>query len=148
MAYDFGADWAADVEAVTSSPEFQNAEITVLSPGFGEYDIETDAWTGDAPTVIVAATRARVIGINQTNNVAGSVTENPTGVRRIRVQFPFSTYPARINPGSIVRVLDGGRNPALETYLIKVISDNLSSQRASHTLECETNVEVVAAWSP
>lgn len=147
MAYDFGADWAADVEAVTSSPEFQNATVSLQTPATDAvYDIDTGEWTGGEPTVLVESTRARIIGINQPNNVSGSVADNPTSVRRIRVQIPFAAYPDRVLPGTIIKVLDGGRNPALESYLITVVADNFSSQRASHTLDCTADAEVEAQW--
>lgn len=146
MVYSFSTDWAAEIEAVSSLPEFQNATVELIQPATDSvYDMQTAQWSGGSPTLLVA-TRARVIGIRSPRSVNGDVVSNPTNTLAIRVQFPFSQYPSRISPGVQVRVTDGGRNPALETYLFTVTSDNLSSQRASHTLECTVDLEGVAEW--
>lgn len=146
MAYDFG-DWPAEIEAVSSLPDFQNATVRLLRPGTGgSYNIETGVWTGGAPTTLVE-TRARVIGIRSPRDVSGAATANPTNSLSIRVQFPFAAYPSRVPPGTLVRVTDGGRNAALLGYVFVVESDNMNSNRASHTLECTVDLEAVAGWS-
>lgn len=147
MVYAFPSDWAAEVEAVSSRPEFQNAAIQLLQPASDAvYDIDTGEWSGGEPTVL-ASTRARVIGIRSPRNSSGDAVSNPTNILAVRVQFPYAAYPDRVSPGVLVRVTDGGRNPALESYPFTVTSDNLSSQRASHTLECAVDLEAVAGWS-
>lgn len=131
MAYSFSDSWAQEVADVSELPEFQNAVIT-LRKGSAKY-------AEDIP--------ARIIGIRSTLDVNGQTTGSATGSQAIRIQFPYSAYPARVARGTQVQVVDGGRNPALEGYLIIVDSDNMSSQRASHTLSCSTNVESVAVWT-
>lgn len=148
MAYSFAQDWSAEVAAVSELPEFQNAVVSLLKPSSGaSYDVETGAWTGGEPDVLVAETRARIIAVGSALTDSGTRTANPADVQRIRVQFPYAIYPARVLPGTLVRVLDGGRTPALASYLFRVTSDNISSQRASHTVECESSMEAVASWS-
>lgn len=146
MAYSFG-DWAAEIEAVSSDPEFQNATIRLYTLNQGTYNVDSGAWTGGTPSQILGDTRARIIGIRSANNVSGSANSNPSEKQRVRVQFPFAAYTGRVKPGVAVRVMSGGRNAALTGYLLIVVADNLSSNRASHTLECTVDLEAVASWA-
>ena len=131
MAYDFDSNWAQQIADISSDPAYQNATIKLQN----------------GATVLLTDTRARIIGVRPALDASGAQTGDATAAKKLRVQFPYEAYPDRVPHGTLVRVVDGGRNPALEGYLIVVESDNFSSNRASHTLECTVDVESVASWS-
>ena len=122
--------WAQQIADVSSRPEFMNATIQLR-----------------IGTTVLVETRARIIGVRSQEDVSSPSSGTATGTKAIRVQFPFEAYPERVERGVLVRVVDGGRNPALEARLIVVEADNMSSQRASHTLECAMDIEAVATWT-
>lgn len=151
--YDFG-DWAAQIDAVSSLPEFQNCTVEILDPTLitSVYDIETDTFTqsGDGRVEFADGskqTQARVIGIRADRPNGGAATDNPTGIQSIRVQIPFSQFPGRVMKDWHIRIVDGGRNPALESYLFSVTADTFSGARASHTIHAVVNVESEVSWS-
>lgn len=149
MAYDFNAagSWAQQIADVSSLPEYQNCTIQLIDPTLQTtvYDVDTGVYaiTGDP---VLVETQARVIGIRATNDQSGASTGNPTGIKGIRVQFPYAAYPSRVKRGWQVRVIDGGRNPALLGYIFAVESDTFSGNRASHTIDCSVDVESSATW--
>ena len=134
MSYSFAENWAQEIADVSSLPEFQNATITLYSGG----------------SVITGAEnmRARIIGVRSTLDVNGRQSGDATGSKALRIQFPYESYPSRVERGTRVRIVDGGRNPAMEDYLVTVDSDNMSSQRASHTLDCTVDMTSNAGWTP
>jgi Family of unknown function (DUF6093) len=134
MVYDFGDSWGAEIESVSSLPEYQNATILLRDP-------TSKAKLFEDPVT------ARIIAIRSQIDSRGNATGNPTGDKRIRVQFPHDAWTTKVKRGTIVQVVDGGRNAMLENSVIVVDADNWSSQQASHTLECSVNVEVVSSWA-
>lgn len=143
--YQFNKDWPAEIEAISSRPEFQNATVQLIdASGIPNSEYVNGEWTSEAPIPLVE-TRARVIA---TRSPADSdIGGNPSGFQAIRVQFPYSAYSDRIKRGTIIWVKDGGRSPDLSEYLFKVETDNFSSNRASRTLSCVVDIESKVTWT-
>lgn len=138
MTADWGT-WAQQIEDVSSLPEFQNASIVLYDP----------TQLPDLSAAEIYEGRARIIGIRAALTVGAGATENPTAVKRVRVQIPRGGHDDRIRQGTVVRVVDGGRNPALETLHVTVESDFQGSNSAARTLECIVAMDYATeAWTP
>lgn len=143
--YEFEDDWAADIESISSLPEFQNATIQLIdASGIPASEYIDGEWTSESPEPLLE-TRARVIATRSPSD--SDIGSNPSGFQAIRVQFPYAAYSQRIKRGTIVWVVDGGRSPDLSEYLFKVETDNFSSNRASRTLSCVVDIESKVTWT-
>lgn len=144
-------DWPARIERISTDPKYANATIEIHDDSLVmfDYDIETDQMVavGDSRLQFTDGTyqtRARVIGIRSERNVPGGQTNNPSENQDVRVSFPWADYPDRLRAGFRIEVVDGGRNPALTTYGLIIIGDNLNSNRASHVVHCRLSTDVQA----
>lgn len=164
MAYNFEpTHWSAEISEVTGQPEYQTAlirmtdpslENAVYDPDTGEYVVAvggTDYGEGVFGAGIYEAVenpviyegRARIIGVRWGTNNGNVQQANPTTISALRVQLPHGAQTARVKKGTIVSVLDGFRNPALESLSITVTSDLQGASAASRTFECSVDADSV-----
>ena len=149
MAYDFaGENWAAEIAAVSGDPEFQNCEIQIRNPDLivTTRDMLTGITTQTGNPVLWQG-RARIVGVRSALDISPGTTATPSGTKSVRVVIPYGAYTGRINRGWQVRVIDGGRNPQLERYVLFVESDFNSGNVASFTIECSIAVDEEANWN-
>lgn len=144
-------DWAARIERITTRPEYATALIEIHDDSLVTYDYDIDTGQevaiGDSRLQFADGsyqTRARVVGIRSERNVPGGQTNNPSENQDVRVSFPWAAYPARLKAGFRIEVIDGGRNPALATYGLVIVGDNLNSNRASHVVHCRLSTDIEA----
>lgn len=142
-------NWSQRIERITTRPEYAGALIEIHDDSLvtWDYDIDTgeETVTGDSRLQFADGTyqtRARVVGIRSERNVLGGQTNNPSEAQDVRVSFPWAAYPARLKAGFRIEVVDGGRNPALATYGLVIVGDNLNSNRASHVVHCRLSTDV------
>ena len=128
--------WSDEIAA--AAEEMMNGVIDVYIPGEpGEYNPITDEIEGGTPDqVIVNASKARIQHLAGPAEAAGSA-EWATK-RRFRFQIPLQAGDAPITKGMLVRVVDGGRDPGLESYSYTVLSAVNSSHAALRTIEAVT----------
>lgn len=147
MAYQFESDWAQEIADITGLPEYQNCQIEIRDPSLlvRTGTIETGySWSGNP---VVWTGRARIIGIRAALDIMAGTTANPSGSKSVRVQIPYGAYFGRINRGWQIRVIDGGRNPVLEQYLITVESDFNAGNQATQIIECSIAVDNDPGWA-
>lgn len=141
-------DYAADVAAISESIDFERATIEIRDPSLltRVTDIKTGtiAYAGDP--IVATGVRARGIGTRAVSDATDGTVSDATTVKPYRWQFPADAYAGRILRGWQIRVLDGGRNPRLETMLFTVRSDIQGSNMASRTIECQVDPEAFAQW--
>ena len=137
--YDFG-DWAAEVEEVSTLPEFQNASIIIYVPAHGgTYKWGSGTTTGGTGATKLYEGRARVIGLRSRNQ--NDEAYNPTALKAVRVQVNRSGIDGRVPNNAKAYFTDGGRNPQLEDYVFNVNSDFNSSQVAAYTFEMTIDLD-------
>lgn len=147
MSIRFKANWPADIAAISERPEFMTATLEIRNPLLVTSDI--DVRTGTATTngnPVVARGRGRVIGTRAVTEATDGTVSDPTNIKPIRIQIPRDMYDGRIIRGWQIRVVDGGRNPRLESMVFVVRSDVQGGNMASRTVECAVDVEAYANW--
>lgn len=119
------SSWLDEVAAeLLGDPDLPTATIRVLdfpnAPDGSEYNPDTDAGPASAPIVVLPDRPALV---SRTNSVAESAGANEWSTRR-RYAFDIDIREGDplILKGMILRVVDGGRDSALEHFAFQVIS--------------------------
>lgn len=141
-------EWASEIAAVTTLPEFQNATVTLIDPtveGEGiEYDFESGDWVEEPDAGVIGTTRARLISIRWGVNRENKEVANSSTLKAVRVQFPNDVdfILTRIRRGTVLRV-DESPNPTLVSGRFVCMSDLQGSHMASRTVEFEWNSDVV-----
>lgn len=151
MAFDFSGDWAAEIAEVSDDPEYMRCTVQVRDPSrvVRVRDIITGETLNEGDPVVFESP-ARIVGIRAALDILAGTSANPSGDKNVRVQFPYeklAEHAGRISRGWQIRVLDGGRNPALTKYLLTVASDFNSSNVANPVLECAIALDNDPGWT-
>jgi hypothetical protein len=148
MAIAFGKQWAQEVADVSNDREYQNALIKIIDPSLvvRSGTIQT-GYTYDATNATKWSGQARISSMRSGTSFGGTTSTNPTNIKSMRVQIPYSETFQRVRRGWQVQVVDGGRNDRLTEYLSSVEADVNSSQVAALTFECSIDVESNPNWS-
>jgi hypothetical protein len=136
-------DWGAEI-AEEARTEFRGS-IVIEKPGKpGVWDPKTQTFddSGTPATEIIPERPARIQPYNQA--IANSDGNGYTVRRRIRFQQDILPDDPIIKKGSVVRVIDGGRDHTLASFVYPVISAINSSSAAQRTIETSTEGTTVA----
>jgi hypothetical protein len=138
------ADWADEIAAVSTLPEFQNAAVVIYTPGeLGDYDPDTGEYEEGDATLLYSG-RCRVVGLRSSR--PGDAGYDPDALKSVRIQLP--NVPVRIPNNAKAYFTDGGRNANLTTYVFNVNSDFNSSHVAAYTLELTVAMDITDADPP
>lgn len=135
MAYSFSTKWTDEIANVSSSPEFQTAEVTITyAVSDGEYDIETGQG-GERIIETLYSGPARVIAIRTSVFRQAAAQMNSHVSEFVRVQIPKNAT-GRVLTGSVVTIDSAPDTPSIEGRRLMVNSDFHGASSATRTLEC------------
>ena len=135
MAYSFANKWTDEIASVSSSPEFQTAEVTItFAVSDGEYDIETGQ-SGDRVIETLYTGQARVIAVRTSVFRQAAAQMNSHVSEFVRVQIPKNAT-GRVLTGAVVTINAAPDTPSLEGRRLMVNSDFHGASSATRTLEC------------
>lgn len=137
-------DWASEVEAVSTLPEFQNAQIVIYTATVGEYDMDTGDFEVDYDLIYQG--QARVVGVRTSSR--DNQNFDPTSIKPVRVQVVRSGISGRVPTDAKAYFISGGRNPQLEEYVFNVVSDFNSSHVAAYTFEFSVDLNATDSDRP
>lgn len=146
MVVNFSTDWAQEVTDVSNLPEYQNAVIEIRNPKLIVRTGTLESGYTFTGNPVVWTGQARVASTRSSVSAGGTTSVNPTSIKSMRIQIPYSRDFPRIIRGWQVRVIDGGRNGRLPDYLFSIESDVNSSHVASITFDCSIDTESVPNW--
>ena len=120
-----------------------NAEVEIVDPNTGSlvWDITTNAYTGDAATVIWSGS-ARIQPLKRSSYPNGEVYD--PAMRSLIVQVPYDNTGDYIRSGMSVRITAGGENVFLEELELSIDSAINSSYGWNTTLYCSVDTKSVA----
>lgn len=141
MAYNFGANYADEIAAVSTLPEYQTAQIRIEDPSLvsSSYDVETGQWTTVGDPVVYEG-QARIIGVRWGVTSEGESQANRSTISSIRVQIPQHGT-GRVKRGCKVFVMSAP-NTVLTSYAFTVTSDMQGASAAARTFECALDMDV------
>lgn len=122
-------------------------QIVVLDPAntvTTPYDPITDTGGETTATVVLGPRAAYLKALSATVVTEAGIL---IGNVRYHVQFIPEAGDPIITKGLIVRVLEGGDNPALAHYAIAVLGSPTGSIAALTTLECQTSGTPSTPWT-
>ena len=145
---DFGrGTWADEISALTGSPEYQTATVTIWDPskeGEDEYNVDTGVWTYARRPQPFYTGPARVIGVRWGNDRKNSQVSNPSTTSSVRLQIPAGKLAHKIVRGTKVEFTASQGNQALIGSVFVVTSDLQGSSSATRTFECELDGDTIA----
>lgn len=132
--------WTTEIADISTQVEYMNAVVNIVDPQLVTYSGAWDIDTNTPPTVINDGVIAR--GISARVNwplraVAdpGTKDGNPTEVRPGRMSIPWSQYSGPLRTGLQVHVIDGGDNPDLPRYVMRIEEAINASDAAARVMK-------------
>lgn len=138
--------WTTEISDISYSSEFLNATVTIVDPDLvtfsGAWDIETNT----PPTVvnngiIAAAIAARINWPLRSVRDPGTQNGDPSEVRAGRMSIRWSDYSGPLRTGLQVFASQGGDNPDLPRFILRIEEALNSSNSASRVMKVAVDGE-------
>lgn len=132
--------WTAQIVDISTAPEYMNAVVDIIDP---EKIVVSGPWNIDTNTppaviedgVIARDVPARINWPLRAVADPGTKDGNPAEVRPGRMAIPWSVYNGPLRTGLLVHVTNGGDNPDLPRYLLRIEEAINASDSASRVMK-------------